>query len=187
MRLRVTLLHDGTNADVESALQALWRQIPAADVDVHLITLSPDGYLPGLRTLRGLRRIEPFLSRDRCDVVHAWLARPALLAALLRNVPDRPAVITGVPGTMGRLDTERLPAAAHLAAAFLADMATTWHADVADWLVRSGVPSASVAVVRDCSRVDDRDAVARRHVRLYSEVVARRQPVWRRFIRLPSL
>ncbi len=182
MRLRVTLLHDGTNADVEAGLLALWRAIPAEDVDVHLLTLTPEGMLPGLRTLRGLRRILPFLDRERCDVIHAWLARPALLSALLRNLPDRPAVITGVPGTMARMDAEPVPSAAHIAAAFLADMATALDPDVADWLVRSGLPSNAVTVVRDCARADDQAAVARRHVRLYEEVAARRRPVWRRFV-----
>ncbi|GEM_PF-3570678 len=187
MRLRVTLLHDGSNADVEASLTYLWRAIPAQDVDVNLVTLDRFGALPGLRTLRGLRDIEPFLNRDRADVIHAWLARPALLCGLLRLVPDRPVVITGVPGTVSRLENEPLAAAAHISGAFLSDLVTVWRPATRDWLVRNGVPSDAIEILPDLSVADDPDALARRAVRLYDEAVARRRPIWRRFVGLPRL
>ena len=186
MRLRVTLLHDGSNADVEAALTALWRAVAPADVDIHLVTLEQVGYVPGLRSARGAKAIAQYLSRDRCDVIHAWLARPAVVCGVLRLLPDRPALITGVPGTAARMEQSPIASAAHLAAGFLADMVTAWHSDTADWLVRNGLPSDAVALVRDPSRADDLEAVARHYVRLYDEAVARRRPTWRRCIRMPK-
>ena len=191
MRLRVTLLHDGTNADVEAALTALWRAIPPEDVDVHLVTIDDASVVPAWRTLKALRSISDFLSRDRCDVIHAWLARPALICGLLRQLPDRPALITGVPGTARRMESSALASAAHITAGFLADMVTTWHPDTARWLVEAGLPSSAVAVVPRPGEDTDDPATLRRaaahNVRLYDEAVARNLPTWRRFVRLPRL
>ncbi len=187
MRLRVTLLHDGSNADVEAALTTLWRAISPAEVDVRLVTLEQIGLIPGVRVVRGARLIEPYLSRDRCDVVHAWLAAPAFVCGLMRLWPDRPAVISGVPGRAVRLDNSPMASAAHIAGGFLADLVTTWHADTVDWLVRNGLPSDAVAQVEDPTRSQDPVAVARSYVRLYDEVASRRRPIWRRFVKLPSL
>ena len=187
MRLRVTLLHDGSNAAVEAALTALWRAIPAEDVDVHLKSLDNASVMPWVRTVQSVRDIYPWLTRDRTDVVHAWLARPALVCGLLRQVPDSPALVTGIPGSAAQMDRAPLASAAHLAAAFLADMVTPCHADTAQWLIRSGLPSAAVAQVKDAGLVDDPAAIARHHMHLYNEVVARDRPTWRRYIRLPRL
>lgn len=182
-RLRVTLLHDGTNADVDASLTLLWRAIPPSDVDVNLITLQEFGIVPGLRTVRGVREISKYLSRDRCDVVYAWLARPALVCGLLRTLPDRPVLITGVPGTVTRMENHPGASAAHIAAGFLADLVTTWHPETADWLVRSGLPSDAVAVVENVALVSDSGRAASTYLRLFSEADARRRAVWRRYFR----
>ncbi len=84
---------------------------------------------------RFFARIRSQLSKSRTDVVHAFLDRPAMYAALARSFAGAAPLITAVRCSSAAFEEDRNVAAMYVGAAHLSDHVTVNAADVVDWLV----------------------------------------------------